>query len=113
MQAIISPFIGIVPILIWIHWSKIYRKFFFPKRPPDFEHRLYVYWFDEKVAYSKLADKKKMKFIDHDGVLYEDAGGNNKYLDLFGKETRKLMPEVQKAYKEHIHVKFEEVFLEF
>lgn len=92
-------------------YPKFHRWAFYPKRDPDFEHRLYVYWFDEKVAYSKLASKKRLKFYDKDGVLYEDFGSNEKYTALFDI-SGKLDIEVQIAYRYHIHKKFEEIVLE-
>lgn len=91
-------------------WPHFYRWAFFPKRAPDFEHRLYVYWFDEKVAYSKLASKKKLKFLEKNGILYEDFGNNTKYTQLFNI-TGKLEPDVQEAYKQHVLKKFEEIVL--
>lgn len=86
----------------------MYRWLFFPRREPDFEHRLWIYWFDEKVAYGKLVSgKKKMELI-------EDAKGNLNYKQhyletLFGDGELPL--EVQRAYKMHVYKKFEEVIL--
>lgn len=109
---VLSPFLIIFIIAsIFAGWPKFYRWAFFPKREPDFEHRLYVYWFDEKVAYSKLASKKKMKLYERDGLLFEDFGSNEKYTALFNI-TGKLDYEVQIAYKNHVTKKFEEIVLE-
>ena len=104
----------LVPLTLFIviMYPVFHRWAFYPKRDPDFEHRLYVYWFDEKIAYGKLANKKRVKFYEHKGYLYEDEGGNNKLIDLFDDKARRLPLEVQQAYQQHIHVKFEEAFLE-
>lgn len=99
----------IVPVAIF-GWGPFYRWAFFPKRAPDFEHRLYIYWFDEKVAYSKLSSKKKLKFFERNGILYEDFGKNVKYTQLFNI-TGILERDVQEAYKQHISKKFEEIVL--
>lgn len=92
-------------IFILVCSSSFYRWAFFPKRKPDFEHRLYVYWFDEKVAYSKLASKKRLKFYELNGTLYEDLGYGKARTD------RKLPIEVQDAYESHLDKKFEEIIL--
>lgn len=111
-MAVLSPFLIILVIAtIFAGWPMFYRWAFFPKRVPDFEHRLYVYWFEEKVAYSKLASKKKIKFYDKNGIIYEDFGSNEKYTALFDI-SGKLEIEVQIAYRYHIHKKFEEIVLE-
>jgi hypothetical protein len=96
----------VLVIVVIFTWPKIYRWAFFPKRDPDFKHRLYVYWFDEKVAYSTLAEKKRLRFHEDDkGVLWEGPLGSNQW------SFSKLEPEIQEAYKNHIHTKFEEMFL--
>lgn len=108
---ILSPFLIIAGVATIISgWPHFYRWAFFPKREPDFEHRLYVYWFDEKVAYSRLATQKKLKFFDKNGILYEDFGTNTKYTELFDI-SGKLEFEVQQAYQQHAYKKFEEVVL--
>lgn len=93
-------------------YPRLYRWAFFPKRKPDFEHRLYVYWFDEKIAYSRLGNQTRMKLMDIDGILYEHF--DNKaliLLELF-RGPPALDIEVQIAYRYHIHKKFEEIILE-
>lgn len=101
-------FIMVIAITMW---PSFYRWAFFPKRDPDFEHRLYIYWFDEKVAYGRLTSPRKMKFFERDGVLYEDFGKNEMYIELFNGISTKLDPKVQKAYQQHIHKQFEKIVL--
>jgi len=92
-------------------YPKFHRWAFYPSRAPDFEHRLYVYWFDEKVAYSKLATKKRMKLMEIDGVLYEHFDNKTlRLMELFDGPPA-LDMEVQLAYRYHIHKKFEEIVL--
>lgn len=98
-------------LIVGFGWPSFYRWAFFPKREPDFEHRTYVYWFDEKVAYSGLASNRKLRFFEKDGVLYEDFGTNTRYTQLFNI-TGRLSLEVQEAYKQHTLKKFEEIVLE-
>ena len=110
-MGILSPFFIIASVATLIYaWPYFYRWVFFPKRDPDFEHRLYVYWFDEKIAYSRLATQKKLKFLDKNGILYEDFGTNTKYAELFDI-SGKLDLEVQQAYQQHAYKKFEEEVL--
>ena len=104
---IVGPLLGIFivfhrPILEWL---------LLPHREPDFEHRLWQYWFDEKIAYGKLVRRKrvfKLQLIN--GLLFEDHGANNKFMEMFGGPPC-LDMEVQQAYKLHVYKKFEEVVL--
>lgn len=100
----------VILLIIVFGWGRFYRWAFFPKRDPDFEHRVYVYWFDEKVAYSGLASNKKLRFFEKDGILYEDFGTSTRYTELFNI-TGRLPIEVQEAYKQHVLKKFEEIVL--
>lgn len=108
MYMLFVVFIASMPI--W--WNKAYGFVRCPRRQPDFQHTLYDYWFDEKIAWSKIADKKIMKFYEWaDGRLYEDHGRNAKYFDLIDADYS-LPQEVQDAYRYHIHKKFEEICLD-
>ena len=82
-----------------------YRWAFFPKRKPDFQHGLYVYWFDEKIAYSELLYKKKLKLYEVEGILCQ-KGPTGTHYPFTGFES-----SVQLAYKQHMHKKFEEIVL--
>ncbi len=110
-MGVLSPFLIIFIVASVIAgWPKFYRWAFFPKRDPDFEHRLYVYWFDEKVAYSKLANKKKKRFYEIDNVLCESYHYNVANKDK--KFSTGILPkEVQVAYRDHVNKKFEEIVL--
>ena len=100
----------LLPFILISHYPRFHRWAFYPSREPDFEHRLYVYWFDEMIAYGKLTTKKRLKFYESGGYLFEDLGSNQKFAALFNQTTM-LPMEVQEAYKQHLHKKFEEIVL--
>lgn len=110
-----SIFIVVFSVVwLWVvFWKDIYRHFNVPSRRHDFELGHYKYWFDEGIAYSELASsKKKIKFMDVNGVLVVDLGSNNKWVDMFDLNERKLSHPIQVAYKQHLQKIFEEVVLD-
>jgi hypothetical protein len=98
-----------VCLSIW-NYGTIYRYTFLPWREPDFIHRHWAYWFDEKWAFSSLAMKRRKILTDKKSVCRCAMSSISKHLQC-GQEYD-LDLDVMIAYQQHLHKKFEEIVLD-
>ena len=91
------------------------RKFLIcPKRQADFKHRHWDVWLDEGVAFSDLTGKKfKFTYFPNgDNPAHSNNNlFNTKWVQAAGWHDALVLRQIELEMKNHLHNKFEEIFL--